>query len=81
VRNRATVLIRARIDEIPFDLRTDKYLSYEPTSAATAVPPQRNALDRVRGRLGPAAADQALAAGEALHFAAAVEHARQVIKR
>jgi tetratricopeptide (TPR) repeat protein len=41
----------------------------------------QNALDQVRRRLGPAAADQALAAGEALHFAAAVEHARQVIKR
>src|SRR5215467_13391234 len=28
VKNRATVLIRARIDEVPFDLRTDRYLSY-----------------------------------------------------
>ena len=38
VRNRSTVLIRARIDEVPFDLRTDRYLSYEPVSAAASVP-------------------------------------------
>jgi hypothetical protein len=38
VRNRSTVLIRARIDEVPFDLRTDRYLSYDPGCAATSVP-------------------------------------------
>lgn len=38
VKNRATVLIRARIDEVPFDLRTDRYLSYDPASAANSVP-------------------------------------------
>ena len=38
VRNRSTVLIRARIDEVPFDLRTDRYLSYDPVSAAASVP-------------------------------------------
>lgn len=38
VKNRATVLIRARIDEVPFDLRTDRYLSYDPASAAASVP-------------------------------------------
>jgi uncharacterized protein YcbX/cytochrome c551/c552 len=38
VKNRATVLIRARIDEVPFDLRTDRYLSYDPASAADSVP-------------------------------------------
>jgi conflict system pore-forming effector with SLATT domain/uncharacterized protein DUF4231/tetratricopeptide repeat protein len=36
-RNRSTVLIRARIDEVPFDLRTDRYLSYDPDSAAGSV--------------------------------------------
>ena len=29
VRNRATVLIRARVDEVPFDLRGERYLSYD----------------------------------------------------
>jgi hypothetical protein len=38
VRNHRTVLIRARIDEVPFDLRTDRYLSYDPASAAASVP-------------------------------------------
>jgi hypothetical protein len=38
VKNRATVLIRARIDEVPFDLRTDRYLSYDPAAAADSVP-------------------------------------------
>src|SRR6266852_1027130 len=34
MRNRSTVLIRARIDDVPFDLSTDRYLSYDPASAA-----------------------------------------------
>src|SRR4051812_12315237 len=38
VRQRATVLIRARIDEVPFDLKTDRYLSYDPGDPAAAVP-------------------------------------------
>src|SRR5688572_3593975 len=38
VRNRATVLIRARIDAVPFDLRADRYLSYDPASAAGSLP-------------------------------------------
>jgi SMODS and SLOG-associating 2TM effector domain 1/Protein of unknown function (DUF4231)/Tetratricopeptide Repeats-Sensor len=38
VRNRSTVLIRARIDDVPFDLRTDRYLTYDPGSAAASVP-------------------------------------------
>jgi SMODS and SLOG-associating 2TM effector domain 1/Protein of unknown function (DUF4231) len=37
VRHRATVLIRARIDEVPFDLRTDRYLSYDPVQPAATV--------------------------------------------
>jgi hypothetical protein len=36
-RSRATVLIRARIDEVPFDLKTDRYLSYDPVHPAAAV--------------------------------------------
>jgi hypothetical protein len=38
VRNRATVLIRARIDEVPFDLRGERYLSYDQTAPAAEVP-------------------------------------------
>jgi hypothetical protein len=38
VRNRATVLIRARIDEVPFDLKGERYLSYDHAAPATAVP-------------------------------------------
>ena len=38
VQNRWTVLIRARIDEVPFDLRTDRYLSYDPGAPAASVP-------------------------------------------
>jgi SMODS and SLOG-associating 2TM effector domain 1/Protein of unknown function (DUF4231) len=38
VQNRWTVLIRARIDKVPFDLLTDRYLSYDPVSPAASVP-------------------------------------------
>jgi hypothetical protein len=38
LRNRSTVLIRARIDSVPFDLSTDRYLSYDPAAAAASVP-------------------------------------------
>lgn len=38
VRKRATVLIRARIDEVPFDLRGERYLSYDRAAPAEAVP-------------------------------------------
>jgi hypothetical protein len=38
VRNRATVLIRARVDEVPFDLRGERYLSYDQADPAAAVP-------------------------------------------
>lgn len=44
VRNRATVLIRARIDEVPFDLRTDRYLSYDPAQPAATVTQLAQAL-------------------------------------
>jgi hypothetical protein len=36
VRNRATVLIRAQIDDVPFDLLTDRYLHYDPATAAAS---------------------------------------------
>lgn len=36
-RSRATVLIRASVDEVPFDLRTDRYLSYDPTAPGKAT--------------------------------------------
>lgn len=36
-RSRATVLIRASIDEVPFDLRTDRYLSYDPAAPDAAT--------------------------------------------
>ena len=38
VRRRATVLVRARIDEVPFDLRGERYLSYDRSAPADAVP-------------------------------------------
>jgi hypothetical protein len=38
VRHRATVLVRARIDEVPFDLRGERYLSYDRAAPADAVP-------------------------------------------
>src|SRR4029450_1864408 len=38
VRNRATVLIRARIDDVPFDLKGERYLSYDQTAPGDEVP-------------------------------------------
>jgi hypothetical protein len=38
VRNRATVLIRARIDDVPFDLKGERYLSYDHSAPAESVP-------------------------------------------
>jgi hypothetical protein len=38
VRPRCTVLISARIEEIPFDLRTDWYLRYDPDSPGGSLP-------------------------------------------
>ncbi|HEY6688204.1 MAG TPA: tetratricopeptide repeat-containing protein [Propionibacteriaceae bacterium] len=37
MKNRATVLIRARIDEVPFDLKGERYLSYDQTVPAAEV--------------------------------------------
>jgi hypothetical protein len=36
LRDRTTVLIRARIAEVPFDLKTDRYLTYDPADPAAA---------------------------------------------
>src|SRR5262249_12336595 len=36
-RPRSTVLINARIDQVPFDLRTDRYLRYDPKSPGAAL--------------------------------------------
>jgi hypothetical protein len=38
VRSRATVLIRARIDEVPFDLAGERYLRYDRDAPAKSVP-------------------------------------------
>ena len=38
VRHRATVLVRARVDEVPFDLRGERYLSYDPDTPRDALP-------------------------------------------
>lgn len=37
-RDRTTILIRAKADEIPFDLRTDRYLEYPKDDPASAIP-------------------------------------------
>src|SRR4051794_39830777 len=37
LRDRVTVLIRARADEVPFDLRTDRYLEYDAENPGAAV--------------------------------------------
>ena len=44
LRDRMTVLIRARIAEVPFDLKTDRYLTYDPTDPAGAQTDLRNAI-------------------------------------
>jgi SMODS and SLOG-associating 2TM effector domain 1/Protein of unknown function (DUF4231) len=36
-RPRSTVLINAKIDQIPFDLRTDRYLKYDPNSPGASL--------------------------------------------
>lgn len=37
LRDRRTFLIRARVDDVPFDLKTDRYLSYDAEDPAAAV--------------------------------------------
>src|SRR3954453_23759704 len=38
VRNRATVLVRAKIDEVPFDLKGERYLAYDTEAPQDSVP-------------------------------------------
>lgn len=37
LRDKRTFMIRAELDEVPFDLRTDRYLAYDPTQPARAL--------------------------------------------
>jgi hypothetical protein len=37
LRDRSTFLMRAGIDEVPFDLKTDRYLSYDPADPAACL--------------------------------------------
>src|SRR5215216_2381207 len=49
LRDRMTVLIRARVAEVPFDLRTDRYLTYDPDSPAGARADLRKAIVQTGG--------------------------------
>jgi tetratricopeptide (TPR) repeat protein len=44
MRPNATFLLRANLDEYPFDLRTDRYLSYDQNNPAACVTPLARAL-------------------------------------
>ena len=44
MRPNATFLLRANLDEYPFDLRTDRYLSYDQKNPAVSVTPLARAL-------------------------------------
>ena len=44
MRPNATFLLRANVDEYPFDLRTDRYLSYDQNDPAASVAPLARAL-------------------------------------
>ena len=46
LRDRITVLIRARVDEVPFDLRTDRYLEYDPDAPEAARDLLRTAIEQ-----------------------------------
>lgn len=54
LRPRTTILIRARKDEVPFDLKTDRYLEYDPDAPADAQP---NLAEAVRQSLASKDAD------------------------
>jgi Tetratricopeptide Repeats-Sensor len=54
LRPRTTILIRARRDEVPFDLRTDRYLEYDPENPSEA---QANLTEAVRQSLASKAPD------------------------
>ncbi len=53
-REKRTFLIRARIDEVPFDLKTDRYFSYDPTDPGASCVDLTRAL---RTTLDSATAD------------------------
>jgi hypothetical protein len=44
LRDRTTILIRAKADDVPFDLKTDRYLEYDPEQPETAIPQLREAI-------------------------------------
>jgi len=44
LRNRVTILIRAKIADVPFDLKTDRYLEYETGAPASALPGLEEAI-------------------------------------
>ena len=46
LRDCITVLIRARVDEVPFDLRTDRYLEYDPAAPEAARDLLRAAIEQ-----------------------------------
>ena len=48
LRDRRTFLLRASIDEVPFDLKTDRYLSYDPKDPAASLDALVNALAETR---------------------------------
>jgi hypothetical protein len=48
LRDKRTFLLRASIDEIPFDLKTDRYLSYDPNEPAACLEALVNALAETR---------------------------------
>jgi hypothetical protein len=54
LRPRTTILIRVRKDEVPFDLRTDRYLEYDPDNPGHA---QHNLSEAVRQSLASEDAD------------------------
>src|ERR1041384_6146732 len=48
LRDKRTFLLRASIDEVPFDLKTDRYLSYAPQNPAASLEALVNALAETR---------------------------------
>src|SRR5258705_22663 len=48
LRDRRTFLLRAGIDEVPFDLKTDRYLSYDANNPAASLDALVNALAETR---------------------------------
>ncbi len=48
LRDRRTFLLRASIDEVPFDLKTDRYLSYDPANPSACLEALVDALAATR---------------------------------